>query len=523
MEKREQWGSRIGLILAMAGNAVGLGNFLRFPVQAAQNGGGAFMIPYFIAFIVMAIPLMWVEWAIGRRGGRYGAGSTIGMLDALWRNPIAKYLGVIGTFTSFVILTYYVYIVSWTLGYSFYSALGFTGIEHNFTGLSTFLKDYLGGSDYSFLDFHPSYIFLLITIVMNFYILLKGLSGGIEKLAKYGMPILFVFGIFIAVWVLTIGTPDPIAHPERSVWSGLAFIWNPDFSKLTESSIWLAASGQVFFTLSLGMGTLHAYASYLDSKQDIALNGLATASVNEFAEVVIGGTIAIPIAVAFFGLTNTQQIAQNGTFDLGFISMPVIFSQVPVLGNVLGVMWFLLLFIAGITSSVSMAQPLVSFLKEEFKFSHKKSVITISLITITLLHLVVFFHAKGFMDEMDFWGGTFALVLFAFIEIVLFAWGLGIDKAWKEINLGAEIKIPAFFKFIIKYVTPTYIGGLLIFWTIDQAIPVLTMQGVAEDQLLIRWLSRIMMCGMILVLIIIVKVAWTRNKRDYDKIFNEEI
>ncbi|MFW5662437.1 MAG: sodium:calcium symporter, partial [Bacteroidota bacterium] len=95
MEQREQWGSRIGLILAMAGNAVGLGNFLRFPVQAAQNGGGAFMIPYFIAFILLAIPLMWVEWAIGRHGGKYNHGSLPGMLDSLWNNPAAKYLGMV--------------------------------------------------------------------------------------------------------------------------------------------------------------------------------------------------------------------------------------------------------------------------------------------------------------------------------------------------------------------------------------------------------------------------------------------
>ena len=121
MDKREQWGTRVGMILAMAGNAVGLGNFLRFPVQAAQNGGGAFMIPYFVAFILMAIPLMWVEWTIGRHGGKYKHGSLPGMFDVMWNHPIAKYLGVLGLFVASTIMIYYTYVESWSLGFSFFS------------------------------------------------------------------------------------------------------------------------------------------------------------------------------------------------------------------------------------------------------------------------------------------------------------------------------------------------------------------------------------------------------------------
>ncbi len=118
---REQWGSRIGLILAVAGNAVGLGNFLRFPVQAAQNGGGSFMIPYFIFFLLLGIPLMWIEWGIGRYGGKYNHGSTPGMFDVLWKNSIAKYIGALGLIISMIIMIYYTYIESWTLAFSFFS------------------------------------------------------------------------------------------------------------------------------------------------------------------------------------------------------------------------------------------------------------------------------------------------------------------------------------------------------------------------------------------------------------------
>ena len=121
--KRDQWKTKIGLVLAMSGNAIGLGNFLRFPGKAAENGGGAFMIPYFIAFILMAIPLMWLEWTQGRFGGMRGHGTTPGMFQAMWKHPVAKYLGVIGLFIPTIIVVYYTYIGSWTLGFSIYSLL----------------------------------------------------------------------------------------------------------------------------------------------------------------------------------------------------------------------------------------------------------------------------------------------------------------------------------------------------------------------------------------------------------------
>ncbi len=522
MAQREQWGSRIGLILAMAGNAVGLGNFLRFPVQAAQNGGGAFMIPYFFAFLFLAIPLMWVEWAIGRRGGRYGSGSTPGMLDVLWRNPLAKYLGIFGMFVSLVIFVYYTYLVSWTLGYSFFSMFRTYFGTSEFDRMSLFLTDYLGGKDFTIAKIGFSYFFLLLTVGLNFYILKRGIRGGIEKLAKIGMPLLFIFGILIVIWVFTLGAPDPINHPERTIWAGLAFIWNPDFSQLSSSKIWLAASGQVFFTLSIGMGCIQSYASYLDKKQDIVLSGLATSSLNEFAEVIIGGSIAIPVAVAFFGIQNTQSIAQGGTFELGFISMPMIFQQVPYIGSILGFMWFFLLFIAGLTSTVAMAQPLVSFLKEEFKYSHIKSIKIIGITSFVLIHFVLIFQSRGFLGEMDFWAGTFFLTLFALVEIVVFAWGFGMDNAWKEIHYGADIRIPKFFKFIIKYLTPVYISTLLIYWTLTDAVPYLMMEGANPQDIPIRWMARIIMILIFVVLAILINKAWKRNKRNYDEIFKEE-
>ncbi|HRP01316.1 MAG TPA: sodium-dependent transporter [Candidatus Kapabacteria bacterium] len=513
MAQREAWNSRFGLILAMAGNAIGLGNLLRFPVQVAENGGGAFMIPYFIAFLLLAMPLMWIEWTIGRHGGKFHHGSLPGMFDALWNHPIAKYLGAIGLFVSTVIFIYYTYIESWTLGFAYFSLTKEFFGEGTIQDMSAFLSSYQGSSQGHFNNIGMAYFFLIITIVLNFWLLYKGISEGIEKLAKIALPAIFVFGLGLMIYIFFIGTPDP-SIPENNVWNGLAFIWNPDFSQMLDSKVWLAAAGQVFFTLSVGMGTLQAYASYLKENDDVALSGVATASLNEFAEVVIGGSVAIPIAVAFFGVTTTIAIAHGGSFNLGFVSLAVIFQKIPY-GNIIGAVWFLLLFFAGITSSVAMAQPLISFMKEQFQISHKKAVTITGIGLFVCIQFVVLFLKHGFLDEMDYWAGTFALVLIALIEVILFAWIFGIDNGWKELNRGSEIKIPNIFKFIIKYVTPLYILFILAFWTIDDAIPTLLMEGKNPADIPYLWGARGMMLVILLAMVVLIFKGWQRNKFEY--------
>jgi len=222
---RERWGSKLGIILAVAGSAIGLGNFLRFPVKAAQNGGGAFMIPYFIALLVVGLPLMWIEWTIGRFGGGFGHSTAPGMFHNMWeKNRFIKYFGVIGIFGPTVIFIYYTYIESWVLGYSFFALTGrynactdhetmrsflygFQGLEHNqyFSGLSV------------------AYAFFLITFVLNILIVCFSISAGIEKVCMYGLPILFIFGFILMYRVLTLGSPVP-DKPENSVVNGLKWL-----------------------------------------------------------------------------------------------------------------------------------------------------------------------------------------------------------------------------------------------------------------------------------------------------------
>ena len=505
----ENWGSRIGLILAMAGNAVGLGNFLRFPSQATANGGGSFMISYFIALLLLGIPLMWIEWGIGRNGGRYRKGHLPGMFAAIWKHPAAKYFGVIGLVIPLVVMIYYTYLESWTMAFAWYSITKDYFGHTTQAGMIGYLQSYQGIGPEATREHaaYTPYAFFLVTLAINIFVISKGISGGVEKLARIGMPILFLFAAILAVVVLTL----PAGPDGSTPWTGLNFIFNPDLSRLGEPSVWLAAAGQIFFTLSVGMGSLQAYASYLSTKDDIALNGIATAATNETAEVVLGGSIAIPAAVVFFGVSGAVTIAQSGSFNLGFATMPVVFQQLP-LGNVLGFMWFGLLFFAGITSSVAMLTPITAFFREEFGWRREPVVYALGFVTLVfgLMHITWLEH--GFLDDWDYWGGTFGLVVLAVIETIIFIWVFGPSNAWKSIHEGADIRIPGIFKFVMTYITPVYLLFILLWWGWADAIPILRMEkGVPEGSESYIMISRLIIVFFAVTFVFLVRSAWKRN------------
>ncbi|MCX6556753.1 MAG: sodium:calcium symporter, partial [Candidatus Aminicenantes bacterium] len=473
------------------------------------NGGGAFMIPNISHLLFLGVPLMWVEWSIGRHGGVHGHGTTPGMFSLMWKHPVAKYLGALGISMPFIIVVYYNFIESWTLGFAWFSGTG------KYFGLTTrdamghFLRGFQGVEHNQFFSsWLPVIIFIGITISLNYYFLRKGISKGIEVLAKIGMPVLFVFGIVLAIRVLTLGHP---ASGVSSVGAGMGFMWNPDFSQLSRATVWLVAAGQIFFTLSLGQGIINTYASYLREKDDVTLNGLTTSMTNEFAEVILGGTIAIPVAVAFFGVVETKLIANEGAFNLGFQSLPVIFQKLP-LGQILGAMWFFLLFIAGITSSVAMTSPAIAFLEDEFKWKRTKAVNTVFAVMVACTVAVVAFFKFGFLDELDFWAGTFGLVVFATIEIIIFSWIFGVKRGWEDMHQGADLKVPKIFKFILKYVTPVYMLVVLGAWTYQEAIAKFLMKGEEQSRHPYLWGARAMFVGLILLTVGMVWLAWRKKK-----------
>lgn len=450
-KSNEAWGSRIGLILAMAGNAVGLGNFLRFPVQAVQNGGGAFIIPYLVCFLLMGIPLLFIEWSSGRYGGKFGNHSTPYILDSMVKGRVLKYIGVFGIFTNIAVVSYYAYIESWTMSYVFHSLKGtFVGMSQS--EVAGFFDSYIDIAHSTTGIPYEAVLFYILCLSINVYILSKGLKG-IEKVAKIGMPLLILFGVILAVRGYTLGTSGASdMFPDANAWDGLNFLWTPQYSSLLDLKVWMAAAGQIFFTLSVGMGTIHCYAAYLKSKDDIALNAVSAGFMNEFVEVVLGSAIVIPIAAGYLGL---DWVLNNAGFGMAFQTMPYLFQQWgPVLAAIGGFMWFGLLFFAGITSSLAMGTPWMGFMRDEFGWGSNKGAWTFGALALVMGLPTVFFYQQGVFDEYDYWAGTVSLVVFAMMETILFSWIFGMKKGWREITDGADIKVPNFYKYIIKYVTP---------------------------------------------------------------------
>jgi SNF family Na+-dependent transporter len=512
VKKRDSWGTRLGVIMAVAGSAVGLGNFLRFPAKAASNGGGAFMIPYLVSLLLLGLPLMWVEWTLGRYGGGYEHGTAPGIFHSVWRkNRFIKYFGVIGIFGPLVIFIYYSYIESWTLAYSFFSLMGKNTHLFDQASMQGFLRGFQGlEKNQYFSGIGTAYLFFLITFFINVSVVYYGIKGGIERLCKVAMPLLFISAIILFVRVITLGTPD-LTRPSWNINNGFGFLWNPDFSALLSAKVWLEAAGQIFFTLSVGIGVILTYASYLSKGDDVALSGLTATSVNTVAEVILGGSIVIPAAFIFFGPVDIKAIAQSGVFNLGFVTMPLVLNKLP-LPELLGFFWFFLLFLAGVTSSVSLAQPAIAFLEDEFNISRKKAVGIFGLVAFILCQFPIFFLKNGVVDELDFWGGTFFLVIFATVEVILFAWIFGMENAWDEIHRGADMAIPRIYKYIIKYVTPLFLFFILGMWFWQQWLPVIVMKNVSVADRLYVLGTRLGLLLMFLVLAIMVKIAWRRKK-----------
>ncbi|MDD2597992.1 MAG: sodium-dependent transporter [Kiritimatiellae bacterium] len=514
IRKREAWGSRIGVVLAAAGSAVGLGNFLRFPGVAAQNGGGAFMIPYFLALIFIALPLCWMEWTMGRFGGLHGHGSAPGVFDVLTspKKPALKYFGVMGIVGGLGIFFYYVVIESWTLAYSVFALTGKYAAVQSPAEMGAFLASYQSGDGLFFSSRWPAYGFFITTFAANFFILYHGVNRGIERFCKVAMPLLFLLAVVLMVRVFTLGTP---VRPEWNINAGLGFLWNPDFSALKSAQVWLAAAGQVFFSISVGIGTLLTYASYMRSQDDVLTASMTSAFLNEFAELVLGASIVIPAAFIFFGPIGTTEAVAGGTFGLAFKTTPLIFKGMTG-GPLVGFAWFFLLFIAGCTSSVSIIQPALSFLEDEFGFNRKRCIIVLGVLTFTFANLALF--GKEVIGEMDFWFSSLGLPLFGLIESVIFIRFFGIERGWKELHRGAGMRLPLIFKYIMCWCAPLLLFLILAGWFVTEGWKTTLMIKVVEG----RWqplyagdafywvlATRIVLLGLFAATCWLVRYAWS--------------
>ncbi|MGC1275598.1 MAG: sodium-dependent transporter [Planctomycetaceae bacterium] len=507
----EAWASRLGVIMAVAGSAVGLGNFLRFPGQAAQNGGGAFMVPYFITLLIVGIPLAWAEWTMGRYGGTRGFNSAPGILGAICRRPGARYIGVLGLLIPLVIYMYYVFIEAWCLCYAWNYIDGDLMLGSQPEKYTGFFDSYVGTAENGFLLGSTSLELLLMLVFvfgLNFFLIYRGVSKGIETFCKYAMPLMALCALCVLVRVLTLS--PPASAPDQSVTEGLGFMWNPDFRALGDAKTWIAAAGQIFFSLSVGFGVIINYASYLSRKDDVALGSLTACTTNEFFEVCLGGLITLPAAFLFLGLA-TGDFA-GSTFKLGFVALPNVFAQMP-LGRMFGFLWFFMLFLAAITSSISMLQPVIAFLEEGFGLKRHASATLLGLITAMGTFFVVWF-SKGLaaLDTMDFWVGSVAIFVFALILVTIYGWVLGIDKGEAALHEGAHIRVPRFVQYNLKYVAPLYLLTIFAFFCV-QNVPgyVKAIGESAEAQVTIGFIF--IVAVFLLLLVHIAGKRWDKDGR----------
>lgn len=522
---KEQWGTRLGVILAVAGSAVGLGNFLRFPGQAAQNGGGAFMIPYFCALIFLGIPICWAEWTMGKYGGQFGFNSCPAIFGVLGRHKVWRYLGVLGLIVPVIIYMYYVLIESWCMGYAY---LYLTNQLHLGDDPSQyvekaggFFNSFVGANqDGLMLDgrIHISVVIWAIVFAVNFLLIYRGISKGIERFCTLAMPLMAVCAIAVLIRVLTLGTPDP-SNPELNVINGLGFMWNPKpvdgggswVEALAQPKVWMAAAGQIFFSLSVGFGVIINYASYLRRKDDVVLSGLTASATNEFFEVCLGGLITIPAAFVFLGAVGAQK---TGPFDLGFRTLPIVFEHMGSWGPVVGFLFFFMLFLAAITSSLSMLQPAIAFLEEALGIGRKASVALLGFIT-GLGSLFVIYFSKdlkvlGFLDDTI---GTITIVILAAVQTVIFAWVFGTRRAVKFAHEGAEMRLPWFFPFVITVITPAYLFFMLGWWCWNDLMKYVRLVR-ADNQLFLATCMVGVVTFFFLVLIAIGGKRWRAESKD---------
>ncbi|MBO5255759.1 MAG: sodium:calcium symporter [Opitutales bacterium] len=517
--KAENWNSKLGVILAVAGSAVGLGNFLKFPGLVAEHGGAAFMIAYVISFFLVGVPISIVEWTLGRRGGSGGYHSAAGLLGSICKSKRLAYFGIVGAVLTMIIYCYYIYIEAWCLGYAYYFLVGNISFS-SITESGNFFVNFVGATnngDAVRFSTDNVMIFFLISFVLNFYIIYKGVSGGIEAFCKIAMPTLIVIAIVIVIRMMTLGVVSP-EYPERSINQGLGFMWNPVkvelmqrddngvwkkvqplvgeieikktqqrvnrvnaqaiakgeeikekivyisiWRQLLNPSIWIAAAGQVFFSLTVGFSAIMTYASYLKKKDDIVLSSISSCSTNEFFEVCLGGMITVPAAVAFFGVAGAVG-AGLSLFDLGFKVLPLVFFRMP-FGEIFGFLFFFLLYISAITSSISMLFPSVAFLEEATGMRRSTSTPLLGLISFFISLFVVYFSKDlKAMDTMDFWMGQVTVYIFAMVQTILFAWVFGAEKGRLLANEGSLLKLPKVYSFIIKYITPVVLLAVFLFW-----------------------------------------------------------
>ncbi|MDE7408264.1 MAG: sodium-dependent transporter [Muribaculaceae bacterium] len=448
-----QFSSRIGLIAATVGSAVGLGTVWRFPAETQQGGGAAFLLLYIFFVLILGIPVMLGEFTVGRAGGS----DPIGSFTRLSGNKqVWKLAGALGVMTAFLILTYYMVVAGWTVEYLWQSITGsLYQPTANIGNEAVADADFTAKMAQGIQSVWSPVIFTAIIIALNIFILIGGITKGIERLSNILMPMLFL--LLLGFCFVTLSLPKAA--------EGLDFFFRPDFSRITPT-VCLKALGQAFFSLSLGMGILITYASYFPASTRLIRTSVTVSSIVLVVAIMMG--IIIFPAVMSFGLED-HAIAGTG---LVFVTLPEVFSRMP-LTRLWSALFFLLLGVAAVTSTISMAEVPIRFVQDRFHFSRRNAVLIILLpffvfSTVCSLSLGVWSHITLFgmtlFDLLDYVTSNIMLPLAALSVCLFLGWFAPKDLLHSQLTNNGQLtnRLVGIISFIIRWIAPILICILLI-------------------------------------------------------------
>jgi neurotransmitter:Na+ symporter, NSS family len=446
---RGRWGTKIGFILAAMGSAIGLGNIWRYPYVVYSEGGGAFLIPYFIAIATAALPILILEYALGHK---YGVAGPFAF------RAIARKWEPLGWFQvaiSFMISTYYIIILAWCLAYIFFSF----GSQWGNDTEGFFLGEYAGVSP-SFWEVGGLQWKVLLPLVVTWalviWILRRGVSRGIELTSKILMPALIIMLIIIVLRAITLDGAG----------EGLNVLFTPDFEKIfSDPGVWIAAYGQVFFSMSIAFSIMITYASYLPRHTDLSnsafIVGLSNAGFEFLAAI---GVFAVLGFLAAAQSAEVTEVAGDGGVALAFITFPAIINTLPGLNTLFGLLFFGTLFFAGLTSAVSILETAIAPMREKFALSRTVSVSIVC--GAAALVSIVYSTGGGlyYLDTIDHFLNNFGLVVAGLIEVIFIAWvAKQLGPLAEHVNATSYIRAGAWWKWSLLLITPVLLGVMTIF------------------------------------------------------------
>ncbi|PSV21755.1 sodium-dependent transporter [Photobacterium leiognathi subsp. mandapamensis] len=434
---RGNWSSKVGFVMAAAGSAVGLGNIWKFPYTAGENGGGAFVAIYLLFVIFIGFSVMLTEFAVGRKTGLSAVGA-FKTTDRRW-----TFVGIIGVLSGLLIMGFYPVVGGWAIAYIYKISTGLlsqpAAIGDSFGG---FIAD----------PMQPLF-WMGLYLLLNIFVVIRGVSGGIEKAGKILMPLLFIILIIVSIKGLTL--PGAMA--------GLEFLFKPDFSKI-DSSVVLAALGQAFFSLSLGMGCMLTYGSYLRKKENL-VQTTAMVTAMDTGVALLAGIAMFPAMFAF----SMEPSAGPG---LVFVVVPQLFAEMGGIGFILALLFFIGLSVAALTSSVSLLEVVVAYLIDEKGFSRVTAVISASIVMALLCILASLsigglgpkLFDTGAFDVFDLLTDKIFLAVGGMLVCLFAGWRLDRSELKKEITNDGKVSFPLFnlWYALIKYIIPVAIAIVAI-------------------------------------------------------------